>query len=112
MINSFGVVESVEPFHDRTVIYADDYINKLSGEQIEYQCRRYLEVGCKELEVNFSKTEIINSIGISILLGVIDTASDRGAKVVFSDVNEDTVELFEMLGLTKHVVIEEKRESI
>ncbi|MGI8883776.1 MAG: STAS domain-containing protein, partial [Pyrinomonadaceae bacterium] len=55
--------------------------------------------------VNFAETEIVNSIGVSILLGVIDAASNAGAKIVFSDVNDDTIELFEMLGLTNHVKV-------
>ena len=100
-----AVVSSVEPNSEKSVIHAGDYLNKLSGEQIEYECRRRLEAGCKEIVVNFAETEIVNSIGISILLGVIDTASSNGATVVFSDVNENTVELFEMLGLTKHVTL-------
>lgn len=98
-------MDGVEPSGERAVIFAGDYLNKLSGEQIEYECRRRLEAGCTELVVNFSKTEIVNSIGISILLGVINTAADSGATVVFSDVNEDTIELFDMLGVTKHVTI-------
>ena len=105
MISEIGTVSSVESVSERSVVFAGDYLNKLSGEQIEYECKRRLEAGCKELEVNFSKTEIVNSIGISILLGVIDTASNNGATVVFSDVKEETVELFDMLGLTKHVTI-------
>lgn len=105
MITESAAVPSVEPSGEPSIIHAGDYLNKLSGEQIEYECRRRLEAGCKELVVNFSQTEIVNSIGISILLGVIDIASNNGAKVVFSDVNENTVELFEMLGLTHHVVI-------
>ena len=36
---------------------------------------------------------------------MIDAASNAGAKVVFSDVNDDTIELFEMLGLTNHVTV-------
>lgn len=88
---------------ERSVIFAGDYINKLTGEQIEHECRQRLEAGCKQLVVDFSQTEIVNSIGISILLGVIDTASNKGATVVFSEVKEETVELFDMLGLTKHV---------
>ncbi len=96
---------SVVTTGNRAVVYAGDYLNKLSGEKIEYACRQQLIAGCKELVVNFSETEIVNSIGISILLGVIDIASNNGAKVVFSDVNENTVELFDMLGLTKHVTI-------
>ena len=96
---------SVELPMESSIIHAGDYLNKLSGEQLEYECKRRLETGCKELVVNFSQTEIVNSIGISILLGVIDIASNNGAKVVFSDVNESTVELFDMLGLTNHVTI-------
>src|SRR5215813_9785245 len=89
----------------RSVISAGDYLNKLTGERVERECRQKLEAGCRELIVDFAETEIVNSVGISILLGVIDSASGRGAKVVFSGVNAPTVELFEMLGVTKHVEI-------
>ena len=105
MIPDTRVAASPDVAEEMSVIYAGDYLNKLTGEQIEYECKRRLEAGCKELTVNFSKTEIINSIGISILLGVIDIASNNGASVVFSDVNENTVELFDMLGVSKHVVL-------
>lgn len=105
MITDTGAALSAQLPGEKSVIFAGDYLNKLTGEQIEYECRRRIEDGCKELIVNFSQTELVNSIGISILLGVIDIASKNGAKVAFSDVKEDTVELFEMLGLTKHVEI-------
>jgi anti-anti-sigma factor len=88
---------------ETATVFAGDYLNKLSGESIERECKRKLDSGAKTLVVNFSDTEIVNSIGVSILLGVIDAASDAGAEVVFSDVKEDTKELFEMLGLTNHV---------
>lgn len=90
---------------EKAVVYAGDYINKLSGEQIERECKQKLESGIKTLVVNFSETEIVNSIGVSILLGVIDRASDAGAEVVFSNLREETIELFEMLGLTNHVTV-------
>ena len=90
---------------ERATVFASDYLNKLSGEQIERECRRQLDAGCKTLVVNFSETEIVNSIGVSILLGVIDAASEKGAQIVFSDVNDDTIQLFEMLGLTNHVTV-------
>jgi len=98
-------VEAVNSDDKRAVVFAGDYLNKLSGEQIERECRRKLNEGCTELIVNFSRTEIVNSIGVSILLGVIDSARGTGAKVVFSDVKQETAELFDMLGLTKHVTI-------
>lgn len=89
----------------RAVVFAGDYLNKLSGEQIERECRERLNEGCTELVVNFSRTEIVNSIGVSILLGVIDSARGTGVNVVFSEVKEETAELFDLLGLTRHVTI-------
>lgn len=90
---------------DKAVVMAGDYLNKLSGEKIERECKERLDEGYKKLVVDFSQTEIINSIGISILLGVIDSAKNSGAEVAFADLNEDSVELFETLGLTKHVTL-------
>jgi anti-anti-sigma factor len=90
---------------DLAVVYAGDYLNKLSGERIERECRRQLEAGCRALIINFRETELVNSIGVSILLGVIDAAETTGARLIFSDVNNQTVQLFEMLGLTRHVAL-------
>ncbi len=96
---------SVVTTNDTATVFANEYLNKLSGEKIERECKRQLEAGCKTLVVNFRETEIVNSIGVSILLGVIDAAQNADAQIVFSDVNGDTVELFEMLGLTNHVTV-------
>jgi anti-anti-sigma factor len=93
------------------VVYASDYLNKLTGEKIERECRRQLDSGCRALVIDFSDTQLVNSIGISILLGIIDIAEKNEARVVFSDVNNQTVELFEMLGLTRHVVLASNEEE-
>src|ERR1043165_2559962 len=87
------------------VVYASDYLNKLTGEKIERECRRQLDGGCHALVIDFSDTKLVNSIGISILLGIIDVAEKSGARIVFSEVNTQTVQLFEMLGLTRHVIL-------
>jgi anti-anti-sigma factor len=96
---------------DMAVVYAGDYLNKLSGERIERECRRQLAAGCRALVINFRDTSLVNSIGVSILLGVIDAAEATGAQLVFSDVNKSTVELFEMLGLTRHVALAKNEQE-
>ena len=93
------------------VVYAGDYLNKLTGERIERECKKQLDSGCRALVIDFSDTELVNSIGISILLGIIDIAEKSGAHVVFSDVNTATVQLFEMLGLTRHVVLAKNEQE-
>ena len=90
---------------DTAIIYASDYLNKLSGERIERECQRQLDEGRRAVVINFRDTELVNSIGVSILMGVIDAAEQTKAQVIFSDVNTHTASLFEMLGLTRHVQI-------
>jgi anti-anti-sigma factor len=94
-----------EASRQTAIVYAGDYLNKLTGEAVERECREKLKEGCDELVVDFSKTEIVNSVGVSILLGIIDSAASRGARVRFSKVKEETVELFDMLGISKHVAV-------
>ena len=87
------------------VIYASDYLNKLTGERIERECKKQLDLGCRALVISFTDTELVNSIGVSILLGIIDIAEKSDAQLIFSDLNNQTAELFEMLGLTRHVLL-------
>ena len=93
------------------IVYASDYLNKLTGEKIERECRRQLDSGCRALVIDFSDTQLVNSIGISILLGIIDIAEKSGAQVVFSDVNNQTIQLFDMLGLTRHVALAKNEQE-
>ena len=93
------------------VVYAGDYVNKMGGQRIERECIQRIEHGCRALVINFRDTELVNSIGVSILLGVIDTAERRGARVAFSNVSPHTFKLFELLGLTRLVVLAESEEA-
>ncbi len=98
---------------DTAVIYAGDYLNKLSGERVERECKRQLESGCRALVINFGDTELVNSIGVSILMGVIDAAERASARLIFCDVDNHTANLFEMLGLTRHVtVVKDEEEAL
>lgn len=93
------------------VVHAGDYVNKLAGQRIERECLLRLEGGCRALVINFHGTELVNSIGVSILLGVIEAAGERGARVVFSNVSRHTVQLFDLLGLTRHVALADSDEA-
>jgi anti-anti-sigma factor len=99
------------PGGDVAIVYAGDYVNKQSGHRIERECLLRIEAGCRALVINFRGTELVNSIGVSILLGVIDAAEQKGARVVFSNVSRHTVKLFELLGLTRLVVLADSEEA-
>jgi anti-anti-sigma factor len=93
------------------VIYPGPYLNQLRGEDIENRCRELLGRGLRHIVINFEETELINSIGISILLGVIEAVSEAHGMLVLSNLSASNRELFEMLGLLAHVRTEETEES-
>jgi anti-anti-sigma factor len=89
------------------VIYPGQYLNQLRGESLEVRCRELLAGGVRSIVINFEETELINSIGISILLGVIEAVNESRGTLVLSNLSATNRELFEMLGLLTHVQIEE-----
>ena len=95
---------------DAAVIYPGAYLNQLRGESIELQCRELLASGIRNIVINFEETELINSIGISILLGVIESVNHAAGTLVLSNLNASNRELFEMLGLMSHVEMLETEE--
>jgi anti-anti-sigma factor len=93
------------------IIYPGAYLNQLRGEVIENHCQELLGKGVRRLVINFEETELINSIGISILLSVIEAVNSANGTLLLSNLNESNRELFEMLGLLSHVRIEESEQS-
>jgi len=93
------------------VIYPGPYLNQLRGEDIETECQDLLSRGVRQMVINFEETELINSIGISILLSVIEAVNEADGNLMLSNLSASNRELFEMLGLLPHVRIEETEES-
>lgn len=93
------------------VIYPGPYLNQLKGEEIERRCRDLLDRGVNRLVINFDRTELINSIGISILLGIIDAVESARGTLMLSNMSQTAIELFDVLGLTGNVRIEESEEA-
>jgi anti-anti-sigma factor len=96
---------------DAAVIYPGLYLNQLRGESIEGQCQEFLANGVRRIVINFEETELINSIGISILLGVIESVNRAEGALVLSNLNASNRELFEMLGLMSHVQMVDTEET-
>lgn len=102
MERSFLVIKEVG---DCGIVYANGYLNGLGAERLEEECKNLLKKGIKKIIINFKKTELINSIGISILIGIIETVKEAEGHLGFCNLSRVHAETFEMLGFTKYVPI-------
>ena len=92
------------------VVYPGSYLNQLRGEVVEERCQELLGQGVRRIVMNFEETELINSVGISILLGVVETINDANGSLVVTNLNASSRELFEVLGLLGCINVEETEE--
>ena len=65
------------------VVYTDGYINNAGGEEIAKAAYALLGTGVNRLLLDLEKTKIVNSIGISILIEILEKVLDSGGKLAF-----------------------------
>jgi anti-sigma B factor antagonist len=98
---------------DIVVLRPSGYVDSLGAEQLETASSEALGKGHKKLVVNFSETQFINSVGVSILITVIHRARESSGQLCFTNVKKIHREVFDLLGLTRFVkVFGEEGEAI
>jgi anti-anti-sigma factor len=90
---------------DVAILSTDGYINNQGGEEIARQAYTQLESGARALVLNLEKTRIVNSIGISILIEVLEKVMDRKGKLVFCGLTPTIDKTFRIMGLAQYAAI-------
>ncbi len=85
------------------VIYVGGYLNSSLGEEVEKVVGAKLEDGTRHLLLNFGQTRMVNSIGISFIIGVVEKVMEGQGRLAFCEVNRLNRDLFQVTGLTKYV---------
>jgi anti-anti-sigma factor len=89
----------------RATIRTRGYLSRGAGEQLEQEIVRLLGGGVCHFVVNLHDTDLINSVGISILIGVIERVRGQGGELAFSDLTAVNEEIFRIMGLQRHARI-------
>jgi anti-anti-sigma factor len=95
----------VKEFGDVLVLYPEGYLNNITAERLEKECEASLKKGVRKVILNLSKVEFINSIGISILLSIIEIIKGSNGVFCFSNLSKVHEETFAVLDLKKHMQI-------
>jgi len=90
---------------DAAIIYPKGYLNNLSGESLVIECGIYIGKGITKIVVNFSETDLINSIGISMLLQIIEDLRNIKGTICCTNMTKFLRDTFEMLGLMQHILV-------
>lgn len=102
---------SVDRRDGLAVIYTEGYINNQGGEEIARAAYKLLDEGFKVLLLNLGGTKIVNSIGISILIEIIEKMIEIEGKLGFCCLTPTIEKTFQIMGLAQYAPLFRDEES-
>lgn len=87
------------------VLRTEGYINNVGGEQISAIANELMDEGIRNLVLNLEKSNVVNSIGISILIEVIERIVELEGKIAFCHLTNTIAKTFNIMGLTQYAEI-------
>jgi anti-anti-sigma factor len=87
------------------VVYTDGYINNQGGEEIAHAANGLIEEGYRTLLLNLAGSKIVNSIGISILIEVLERMIELEGRLAFCCLTPTIQKTFHIMGLTQYAQV-------
>jgi anti-anti-sigma factor len=96
-------VKTREVGEGTSVVYVNGYLNSILGKEMERVIHDVLDAGRPRVVLNFEGTRLINSIGISSIIGVVERMAERQGKLAFCSLNRINQELLRITGVSPYV---------
>jgi len=90
---------------DIVVIETSGYLNNVGGEKIAEVCYEEIENGKTLFLLNLENSKVVNSIGVSILIEIIEKLQDIDGKLGYYNLAPIVEKTFNIMGLTKYSTI-------
>ena len=96
---------TVDRRNQLAVVYTEGYINNQGGEEIAKAAYKLIDEGFKVLLLNLAGTKIVNSIGISILIEIIEKMIEIEGRLGFCNLTPTIEKTFHIMGLAQYAPI-------
>ncbi len=97
MISDFKLNSSVN--ENYAVIETFGYINNVGGDAIVTEFNKHKDKGVNNFILNLAGTKVVNSIGISFLIEIIEKLNQTDGKLVFTNLDPTIDKTFTIMGL-------------
>ncbi len=97
MINEFNLTCVMK--NDVLVITTEGYINNAGGEKISQEFDPHFQNGVTKLLIDMEGSKVVNSIGISFLIEIIEKLNEKKGILYFSNLDPSVEKTFTIMGL-------------
>lgn len=100
-----------ETVDNTLVVKTEGYINNIAGEKISQIFSDNPNAGIRNAVFDLEKSRVINSIGISYLLEVIELLNGRNGKIIFLHLDPSIEKTFKIMGLLQFAEVADSLDS-
>ena len=97
MVKDFDLTSNM--VNDILVMKTEGYINNTGGEKIAEEFDKHFNNGVTKLLIDIEGSKVVNSIGISFLIEIIEKLNGKGGKLYFSNLDPSIDKTFTIMGL-------------
>jgi anti-anti-sigma factor len=102
---------AVERRPNGAILHTKGYINNVGGEEIANRAYELMGEGVRTLLLDLRETKIVNSIGISILIEIIEKMIDQKGRICFCALTPVIHKTFQIMGLANYATIYPDEET-
>ena len=97
MLTDFNLTSE---FKDNSLIMkTSGYINNTAGEKITNEFMKHKDEGVKKVIMDLQESKVVNSIGISYLIEIIEKLNENNGKLYFTGLDPTIEKTFNIMGL-------------
>ena len=100
-----GFIKSTKEANQIVIIETDGYLNNEGGEAISTICYEKMGEGKNKFLINMAGTKVVNSIGVSILIEIIEKLQEVEGKIGYYNLAPIVSKPFNIMGLTKYSTV-------
>lgn len=106
----FSLTSSIKNNH--LVIQTNGYINVTGGEKIAEEAYKHIDDGITNLVLDLENSRVVNSVGISILLEIIEKLEEVEGKLYLMNLTPTIEKTFKIMGIFKYAEKIDSLESL
>ena len=104
-------IKNIEEKNGVIVISTSGYFNNVAGEAVLEIFNEKIDSGSKNFLVDMADSKVVNSIGVSILIEIIEKLQGVDGKLAFCNLAGIVEKTFNIMGLTKYCEVFDSLDS-
>ena len=93
------------------IIRVSGYLNQTSGDELHQACMRLLADGVQDVLVDLEHCSIVNSVGMSCLIEVLEALDAKGGRMAFCNATPTIGKTLRIMGLLLRATLHDTEED-